>query len=119
MSKIDTDTKISYKEKMEEEYRILCSVCRKYDYRVEYKFDQFFIYTKYEVWCYEIKSGKRILLHGNLLYGKGGIKESGRWHHQKMCGCRSVDDIVKKFMNMKSGNMVDWNSNKLTNKKQH
>lgn len=82
---------------MEEEYRILCSVCRKYDYRVEYKFDQFFIYTKYEVWCYEIKSGKRILLHGNLLYGKGGIKESGRWHHQKMCGCRSVDDIVKKI----------------------
>lgn len=58
---------------------------------------QFFIYTKYEVWCYEIKSGKRILLHGNLLYGKGGIKESGRWHHQKMCGCRSVDDIVKKI----------------------
>lgn len=46
MSKIDTDTKISYKEKMEEEYRILCSVCRKYNYRVEYKFDQFFIYTK-------------------------------------------------------------------------
>lgn len=54
-------------------------------------------YTKYEVWCYEVKSGKRILLHGNLLYGKGGIKESGRWHHQKMCGCRSVDDIVKKI----------------------
>ena len=80
MSKMDTDTKISYKEKMEEEYKIL-----------------FFIYTKYEVWCYEIKSGKRILLHGNLLYGKGGIKESGRWHHQKMCGCRSVDDIVKKI----------------------
>ena len=84
-------------EKMEEEYEILCSICRKYKYRVEYKFDQFFIYTKYEVWCYEIKSGKRILLHGNLLYGKGGIKESGRWHHQKMCGCRSVDDIVKKI----------------------
>lgn len=46
MSKMDTDTKISYKEKMEEEYGILCSVCRKYNYRVEYKFDQFFIYTK-------------------------------------------------------------------------
>ena len=70
MSKMDTDTKISYKEKMEEEYKILCSICGKYKYRVEYKFDQFFIYTKYEVWCYEIKSGKRILLHGNLLYGK-------------------------------------------------
>lgn len=97
MSKMDTDTKISYKEKMEEEYKILCSICGKYKYRVEYKFDQFFIYTKYEVWCYEIKSGKRILLHANLLYGKGGIKESGRWHHQKMCGCRSVDDIVKKI----------------------
>ena len=81
MSKMDTDTKISYKEKMEEEYKILCSICGKYKYRVEYKFDQFFIYTKYEVWC----------------YGKGGIKESGRWHHQKMCGCRSVDDIVKKI----------------------
>ena len=25
MSKMDTDTKISYKEKMEEEYEILCS----------------------------------------------------------------------------------------------
>lgn len=45
MNKIDTDTKISYKEKMEEEYRILCSVCIKYNYRAEYKFDQFFIYT--------------------------------------------------------------------------
>lgn len=41
MSKMDTDTKISYKEKMEEEYKILCSICRKYKYRVEYKFDQF------------------------------------------------------------------------------
>ena len=51
MSKMDTDTKISYKEKMEEEYKILCSICRKYKYRVEYKFDQFFIYKKYEVWC--------------------------------------------------------------------
>ena len=46
MSKMDTDTKISYKEKMEEEYKILCSICGKYKYRVEYKFDQFFIYTK-------------------------------------------------------------------------
>lgn len=36
MNKIDTDTKISYKEKMEEEYRILCSVCIKYNYRAEY-----------------------------------------------------------------------------------
>ena len=27
MSKMDTDTKISYKEKMEEEYKILCSIC--------------------------------------------------------------------------------------------
>ena len=79
MSKMDTDTKISYKEKMEEEYKILCSICRKYKYRVEYK------------------SGKRILLHGNLLYGKGGIKESGRWHHQKMCGGLSIEDIIKKL----------------------
>ena len=31
MSKMDTDTKISYKEKMEEEYEILCSICRKYN----------------------------------------------------------------------------------------
>lgn len=29
MSKMDTDTKISYKEKMEEEYKILCSICGK------------------------------------------------------------------------------------------
>lgn len=97
MSKIDTDTKISYKEKMEEEYRILCSVCRKYNYRAEYKFEQFFIYTKYEVWCYEVKSGKRILLHGNLLYGKGSVKESGRWHYQKMCRTLSIEDIIKKL----------------------
>ncbi len=41
MSKMDTDTKISYKEKMEEEYKILCSICGKYKYRVEYKFDSF------------------------------------------------------------------------------
>lgn len=95
MSKRNTEGKMSYKEKMEEEYRKLCSVCEKYNYRTEYKFDQFFIYTKYEVWCYEIKSGKRILSHGNLLYSKGNIKESGRWHHQKMYGCRSVEDMVK------------------------
>lgn len=97
MSKRNTEGKMSYKEKMEEEYRKLCSVCEKYNYRTEYKFDQFFIYTKYEVWCYEIKSGKRILSHGNLLYGKGSIKESGRWHHQKIYGGLSIEEIVKKL----------------------
>ena len=35
MSKMDTDTKISYKENMEEEYKILCSIFGKYKYLVE------------------------------------------------------------------------------------
>lgn len=77
MSKMDTDTKISHKEKMEEEYKILCSICGKYKYRVEYKFDQFFTIRNMRYGVTKSSLAKRILLHGNLLYGKGGIKESG------------------------------------------
>lgn len=92
--KVTSVTELSYKEKMKKEYINLVYECRKYHYKAEYKFNCFYIYTKFELWCYELINGRRKLMHGNLLFQNGNGKEGVRWHRQKLSMSSSLKEIV-------------------------